>query len=232
MTPPPNELDALIRGARDLVGPPADVASRMIERLDAAAAGASTATATAGGAALSKSLLVFAGGALFVAGALSGGTVVWALRGAEVVPPIVAVVQPPPPPPAPVAAPAPEPPPVAAAEPEPEPARPIARKPPAAPPTASSTLEAERQLLDEARSGVVRGAWSEALKSAEAHRAQFPDGALAEEREVLAIQALSTTDPKAAAARAEAFRKKWPSSILEQVIEKVVPRDGSSPTPQ
>ncbi len=230
MTPPPNELDALIRGARDIAGPPADVASRMIERLDAAAAGSSAATAAAGGAALSKSLLVFAGGALFVAGALSGGTVVWALRGAEVVPPIIAVVQQPAPPPAPVPAPEPEPQPVAAAE--PEPARPVARKPAAASPTPSSTLEAERQLLDDARSAVLRGAWAEALKATDAHRAQFPDGALAEEREVLAIQALSTTDPKAAAVRAEAFRKKWPSSILEQVIEKVVPRDGNSATPQ
>lgn len=237
MTPPPQELDALIRAARDVAGPPPDVAARLVERLDGAVA-ASTAAGAAGGAVLSKTVLVLGGSALFVAGLLVGGGAVWTMRGAEVVAPIVAVVQTAPPPaPVPVPErtpePQPEPAPEAAVPARPEPARPVERRPP--PPQvaeAVSTLEAERQLLDVARAAVMRGAWPEALEAAEAHRTRFPMGALAEEREVLAIQALATTDPKAAAARAEAFRKKWPSSILEAVIEKVVPRDGSSASPQ
>lgn len=236
MTPPPHELDGLIRAARDVAGPPPDVAARLVERLDGAVA-ASTAAGGAGGAALSKTLLVLGGSALFVAGLLVGAGAVWTMRGAQVIAPIVAVVQTaapmPPAPPALEPMPEPQPEQQAAVPVRPEAARPVERKP-SQPPVAeaSSTLEAERQLLDVARAAVMRGAWPEALEATEAHRAQFPTGALAEEREVLAIQALATTDPKAAAARAEAFRKKWPSSILEAVIEKVVPRDGSSASPQ
>ena len=235
MTPPPHELEALIRAARDVAGPPPDVAARLVERLDGVVA-ASTAAGAAGGAVVSKTMLVLGGSALFVAGLLVGGGAVWTMRGAEVVAPIVEVVQTAPPP-APVPERTPEPPP----EPEPEPAvparpeaaRPVERKPPRPQVAeATSTLEAERQLLDVARAAVMRGVWPLALEATEAHRARFPTGALAEEREVLAIQALATTDPKAAAARAAAFRTKWPSSILEAVIEKVVPHDGSSASPQ
>jgi hypothetical protein len=99
-------------------------------------------------------------------------------------------------------------------------------------PAEGSTLEEERRLLDIARSAVVSGAWRAALEAVDAHQARFPDGALAEEREALAIQALAASDAKAAGARAAAFRKRWPSSILEPVIESVVPRDGNSPPPQ
>jgi hypothetical protein len=234
MTPPPNELDALIRGARDFAGPPPDVAGRLLERLDAAAAGASASGAVTGGAMVSKSLLLLAGGALFLAGALAGGGAVWALRPeAPAVPPAIVVNLPPPPaePPAPpepaVAAPAAETPSLPPSAP-----RPAAKKPAPAAPAESSTLDEERRLLDGARPAIVAGAWRDALDVVAAHQARFPSGALAEEREAIAIQALAAIDPPAAAARAAAFRKRWPNSILEPVIEKVAPRDGNSATPQ
>jgi len=226
MTPHPNELDALIRAARDVSGPPPDVASRLIGRLDAVAAAPG-----AGAVAFSKTALFAGGGLLFVVGALAGGGVVWATRPAvPVVPPIVAVVERP----AALAIPAPvEPAPAAPAVedlPVPPPPKPTARKSPAPPP--ASTLEEERRLLDGARAHVVAGAWAEALTAVAEHEARFPNGALAEEREALAIQALGTTDRRAAVGRAAAFRKRWPTSILEPVIENVVPRDGNSVTPQ
>lgn len=81
-------------------------------------------------------------------------------------------------------------------------------------------LARERALVDRARSALARGDAAGALAAADEHRKAFPRGQLAEEREVVAIQALATagrTDE--AANRAGAFRKTYPSSLLLPIVD-------------
>lgn len=78
-----------------------------------------------------------------------------------------------------------------------------------------SDLAAERALLDVARTALGRGAGANALTSCDEHAKKFPGGALAEEREAIAVQALVLEHrPEDARARAERFRKTHPRSIL------------------
>jgi outer membrane protein assembly factor BamD (BamD/ComL family) len=54
----------------------------------------------------------------------------------------------------------------------------------------------------------------------EAHAAQFPDGSLSQEREVVAIQALLALGrPEDARARAARFAQRWPGSAHLRRIE-------------
>ncbi|MDB4936956.1 MAG: hypothetical protein JWP87_3928, partial [Labilithrix sp.] len=69
--------------------------------------------------------------------------------------------------------------------------------------------------LDVARTALGRGDGPNALAACDDHARRFPRGALGEEREAIAVQALvleqRTTDARA---RAERFRKRHPRSIL------------------
>jgi hypothetical protein len=84
-----------------------------------------------------------------------------------------------------------------------------------APARVASDLAAERALLDVARTALGRGDGANALSACDEHGKRFPRGALAEEREAIAVQALvlehRTEDARA---RATLFRKTHPRSIL------------------
>lgn len=78
-------------------------------------------------------------------------------------------------------------------------------------PSPSSTLSAQVALLDAARSAVAAGAVAEALRLADKYRADFPNGELAPEAEVVAIEALVAQGQKPAAAeRAARFLARYP----------------------
>ena len=76
-----------------------------------------------------------------------------------------------------------------------------------------SRLREERAMLEEARDALRRGDAAGALHKLEQARARFPGGVLVQEREALAIEALSRTGQRAAAsARAAAFLSAYPTS--------------------
>ncbi|MEA2753386.1 MAG: hypothetical protein QOI41_7529 [Myxococcales bacterium] len=76
-------------------------------------------------------------------------------------------------------------------------------------------LAAERAALDVARTALGRGDGKNALVACDDHARRFPRGALSEEREAIAVQALVLEHrPDDARARAERFRKTHPRSIL------------------
>lgn len=76
-------------------------------------------------------------------------------------------------------------------------------------------LAAERASLDVSRTALGRGDGVNALVACDEHARKFPRGALAEEREAIAVQALVLEHRSDdARARAERFRKTHPRSIL------------------
>ena len=76
-------------------------------------------------------------------------------------------------------------------------------------------LAAERAALDVARTALGRGDGANALAACDEHARKFPRGALGEEREAIAVQALVLEHRiDDARARAERFRKTHPRSIL------------------
>jgi len=212
----------------------------------AVAAGASAATAataatakgstaaTAASAAISLKVALGVAAATFVLGAGAG---VAFERAHHVEPP-----QPPAPqvlPPAPPGPPVtPEAPSATSSEPTPAPpsappSAPVTAHPTAsaAPPTSSASpegkdaeLAAERALIDRARTALGRGDPSAALEAVAAHEARFPRGRLAEERELVAIQALSRGGRAAETkARADRFRKVYPKSVFLPAIARLAP---------
>jgi hypothetical protein len=108
----------------------------------------------------------------------------------------------------------------------PKPVRRSSPTPPPLPshPAGSSTLERERALLDPAQMQIN----DEPLRSLallDEHRKEFPQGALAEERDALEIQALAKANRYAEARRAATlFRAKWPDSPLLPSVESAVPQ--------
>ncbi|WP_257457845.1 hypothetical protein [Archangium lipolyticum] len=76
-----------------------------------------------------------------------------------------------------------------------------------------ASADEELTLLESAYQALQRGDAAEALAEADRHAERFPAGALAQEREVLAIDALVRMGRRAeAGTRAEAFRKRYPTS--------------------
>ncbi len=95
-----------------------------------------------------------------------------------------------------------------------------ALKPAAVFETEASELARERALLDQARRSAAHGDATAALEMAERHRARFPNGRLAEEREALAIRALvASGQSEAARQRAQAFRAAYPNSLFGGVVD-------------
>jgi hypothetical protein len=102
------------------------------------------------------------------------------------------------------------------------PSAPAARAPitPSATATGSSDAVAEHAILDEARNALGRGDAATALAAVERHQARYPQGALAEEREVLAIRALASSDRmNEAHARAARFKARHPQSMFLPAID-------------
>jgi hypothetical protein len=81
-------------------------------------------------------------------------------------------------------------------------------------------LAAERHELELARGHIAAGDYAQALAAAERHRARFPDGRLAQEREALAIQALvGARRYDDARRRAQSFHAQYPKSILAVAVD-------------
>jgi hypothetical protein len=88
-----------------------------------------------------------------------------------------------------------------------------------APPPATSLAE-EQRLLDTARAAVARQAYSAALSTLGEHASRFPRGRLAEERELLFVQALAGSGSSVEASeRAKAFERQYPGSIFLPAVK-------------
>jgi hypothetical protein len=165
------------------------------------------------------------GGAL---GALARGaatpSVVYIDRPTPVSAPAPAPEPAPAPAPEPEPEPEPEPAPAAVPEPAPEPApAAVPARPPAAVATAldsAASLAAESALLDVARTALARGEADHALAATARHAAQFPNGALREEREALTVKALALAGRDSEArAKADRFRARYPGSVFGGAID-------------
>jgi hypothetical protein len=82
--------------------------------------------------------------------------------------------------------------------------------------------ESEIVLLRRAREALSRKHARQAVTLVERHRRQWPDGALVQEREVLAIQALTLAGAEAEArARADRFLRDFPGSTLAAAVHQL-----------
>lgn len=80
---------------------------------------------------------------------------------------------------------------------------------------AGGALDDERTWLDRARSALARGEPRAANAALEAHRRAYPNGALAEERDYLAIETAEAAHDSAEASKLrDAFRRDYPDSML------------------
>lgn len=152
---------------------------------------------------------------LLGAGLGVGGTLAVTRRPPPAEPPVTAIAALDP---APEQRPVPEAPPAQA---EPAPAAPVAKAPkPVAAPPDKTTLKDEQVLLDTARSALLNRRAEGALEALQQHERRFPAGALTEEREALAIQALVMSGQlDAAQARAAKFKARFPTSIFGPAID-------------
>jgi hypothetical protein len=152
-------------------------------------------------------------GGLAVVGAVVGGAI-WLTS--ERTPPGVPVATPPS---APVASPPPAEAPAPAAEPPPVVHAPSAVNPPASP---KASGPSEAALLQQAQAALRRDP-ARSLALTHEHRRRFPKGALAQEREVIAIDALSRLGRSGEAGkRAEEFGKEYPGSAHQKKVETSV----------
>jgi len=86
-----------------------------------------------------------------------------------------------------------------------------------------SDLDAERTLLETARTALVRGDSEHALVALDRHRARFPAGQLREERESLNVHALVAANRKdEARAKAAEFRRSFPRSLQGPALDALV----------
>ncbi len=91
--------------------------------------------------------------------------------------------------------------------------------------SASGSADGEVTLLQQAMARVNAGDARLALELIDEHARRFPDGRLAQEREVLAIQSLLASGDRAGAeARAELFRIKWRTSPHHVRIDAMLGR--------
>lgn len=87
-----------------------------------------------------------------------------------------------------------------------------------------STLRQEQVLLDTARTALINQRPQDALVALDRHTRNFPSGELSEQREVLAVQALSLSgDVAAARERSIRFKKQYPRSVFLPAVEAATP---------
>jgi hypothetical protein len=81
-------------------------------------------------------------------------------------------------------------------------------------------LAAERAILDIARTALARGNGADALAATSKHEKRYPSGALGEEREAMAIQALVLLQRyDEARARGARFHQRFSGSVLAPAID-------------
>jgi hypothetical protein len=86
-----------------------------------------------------------------------------------------------------------------------------------------TTMPQERSLVERGRAAIARRDAISALEALTAHERSFPNGALAEEREVLVIQALALAGRGAdARRRARDFGQRRPNSVFTRRIEETL----------
>ena len=94
----------------------------------------------------------------------------------------------------------------------------------ATPPPPPANPDEELAALDDAITAARAGRPAQALAAVDAHLAKFPQSALAQEREVIAIEALVTLGRRDdAKARLTSFRSKWPTSTHLVRLEALLP---------
>ena len=111
------------------------------------------------------------------------------------------------------------------APPPPAPAPPATARPEASRETAVSArgLGAERALLDVARGALARGEARDALDATDRHAKDYPDGALVEEREAIAIKALVALGSRdEARRRAAAFERRFPNGLMLRAVKSAL----------
>jgi outer membrane protein assembly factor BamD (BamD/ComL family) len=83
-----------------------------------------------------------------------------------------------------------------------------------------TSLAAERRLIDAARAALVAGNSASGLERLVRHAAQYPRGALAEERSALMVDALVAAGHyDEAKRRADAFRARYPGSLFAPSVD-------------
>ncbi len=186
---------------------------RLLGRIEASAA--TVAVAGAAGTAAAKGKLVLVALSAFALGGLVGVGAMWLRpqpapqtitveKRVEVPVPVTVVVS------APAA-----PPPVA-------PSTSLAA-PPTTPTVKSGSDAAERALIEKIHSALGRGDPAGALAAVAEHEKQFPSGSHADEREALAVQALSRQGRMdEARTRADRFRKRFPGSFYKAIVDSAV----------
>jgi hypothetical protein len=98
-----------------------------------------------------------------------------------------------------------------------------------APGARASDLALEQRLVDTARSALARGRGEDALRAVDEHARRFPQGRLAEEREMLAIQALLLVGNRSGAEqRAQRFHSSYPQSMYGAAVDALLTRDDGS----
>lgn len=96
-------------------------------------------------------------------------------------------------------------------------------------PAGSTTLGAERVILERARTALARRRPQDALLALMEHERRFPNGAMREERDGLVVRALAASGRrKQARQRADRFRQDHPGSMLTPIVEDAVTTEGES----
>jgi len=87
-----------------------------------------------------------------------------------------------------------------------------------------SRLAEERAIIDVVRGAIARGHTDAAMEAIRRHQQKFPSGQLAEDREALHVIALARAgNLEEARTRADAFRRRYPNSLLNRAINAALP---------
>ncbi len=94
---------------------------------------------------------------------------------------------------------------------------------PHASPRGGDGLAREQLLLQRARSALLHDEGGAALVALQMHARQYPSGAMVEEREALLVTALMRVRRVGEArARAADFHRRWPTSLLGDMVDRAV----------
>jgi outer membrane protein assembly factor BamD (BamD/ComL family) len=104
----------------------------------------------------------------------------------------------------------------------------IAAEPPVSAPAASpkirrASFEEETAILGKVMASLKQNDFAAARKYLRRHELNFPEGVLVQERELMAVQLLlSTQEREKARVRVDKFREKWPTSPHLRRLESML----------